>query len=298
MGTDDELVYHVDGELVPAGEATVSVRDRGFRYGDAAFETVRAYGGDPFEWTAHARRLRRTCERLEIPFPGADDLLARVGETLDENDLADAYVRVSVTRGVQAGKLTPAPGADPTVVVMVDDLPRGGVEGTPVWDGPADVQTVKSRAVPDRSVPSSLKTHNYLPGILARLELTGDNDEALIRDYRGAVAEGATSNVFFVDDDGLHTPSAEGPLLAGITRRVVLDLAREADVPVEEGRYDPGAFRDAEEVFLTNTTWEIRPVATVDGIEVGGGPVTDLLAAKFDRLVESRHYTVDDSQTK
>ena len=95
--------YHVDGDLVPADEATVSVRDRGFRRGDAAFETVRIYGGRPFEWAIHAARPGRTCERLALDAPPVSELRERVRETLDANDLADAAVRLSVTRGVDDG---------------------------------------------------------------------------------------------------------------------------------------------------------------------------------------------------
>jgi len=284
------MLYHVDGDLVPADEATVSVRDRGFMYGDAAFETLRAYGGSVFEWDAHADRLRRTCDAIGLDHGvGDDDLRGRVLETLDANDLDDAYVRLSVTRGVQPGKLSPDPAVDPTVVVIVSELPRGGVEGADVWDGPATVETVPTRRIPDDAIPAGAKTHNYLNGILARLDLH-DADEALVRDTDGHVAEGATSNVFFVREDGLHTPTADGPLLPGITREVVLDLAREEEVPVHTGWYDPAAVRDATEAFLTNTTWEIRPIETVDGIDVGGGPVTELLRTRFDRVVAERHY--------
>ncbi|MCU4741896.1 aminotransferase class IV [Halobacteria archaeon AArc-m2/3/4] len=282
--------YHVDGELVPRTEATVSVDDRGFRYGDGAFETLRVYGGTVFEWAAHASRLEDTCETLSLEHGlSREDLRARIDETLEANDLQDAYVRLSITRGVQPGKLTPDPDVDPTVVVYVKSLPRGGLEGGPVWDEPAVVQTTKTRRIPDAAVPASAKTHNYLNGILAREELY-DADEALVRDLEGNVAEGATSNVFFVDDEGLHTPSTEGPVLPGITRRVVLELAAGADVPTHEGVYEPAAVREADEVFLTNSTWELRPVASVDGIDVGRGPVTELLAHLFDRRVEETCY--------
>jgi branched-chain amino acid aminotransferase len=283
------MLYHVDGDLVPAEEATVSVRDRGFAYGDAAFETLRAYGGAVFEWDAHAERLARTCEALSLDHGLArEDLRDRVSETLAANDLADAYVRLSVTRGVQPGKLTPDPAVDPTVVVRVADLPRGGVEGEPVWDGPATVETSPVQRVPDAAIPAHAKTHNYLNGILARQSV--DADEALLRDAEGAVAEGATSNLFFVRDGRLHTPALSGPVLPGITRAVVLDLAAEAGVPVEEGTYGPAVVRDAAEAFLTNTTWEVRPVASVDGTAVGGGRVTRRLADALDALVEERHY--------
>jgi branched-chain amino acid aminotransferase len=284
------MQYHVDGDLVPADEATVSVRDRGFAYGDAAFETLRAYGGSIFEWTAHADRLRRTCEAIGLDHGlGDDDLRERVHETLAANDLEDAYVRLSITRGVQPGKLSPDPAVDPTVVVVVSDLPRGGLDGTDVWDDPATVETVPTRRVPDDAIPSGAKTHNYLNGILARLDLH-DADEAIVRDQEGYVAEGATSNVFFVREDGLHTPTTDGPVLPGITREVVLDLAREVEIPVHTGWYEPADLRDANEAFLTNTTWELRPIDVVDGIPIGGGPVTDLLRSRFDRLVEDRHY--------
>ena len=288
----DGYVYHVDGDLVPASEATVSVRDRGFMYGDAAFETLRAYGGRVFEWDAHARRLAETCDVLGLDHGlSTEDLHGRVAETLAANDLAEAYVRLSITRGVQPGKLTPTPEVDPTVVVLVKELPRGGRGSDPVWDGPATLQTVKTRRVPDRAIPSNAKTHNYLNGILARLELrvTGA-DEALVLDTDGYVAEGATSNVFFVDDEALCTPSLDGPVLPGVTRDVVLELAREEGIPVREGRFAPDDVRGASEVFLTNTTWELRPVATVDGIDSGGGPVTTLLSRLFDERVERAHY--------
>lgn len=289
------MQYHVDGELLAREEATVSVADRGFRYGDAAFETMRAYGGAVFALDRHLDRLAATCEALGMPAAVPDDLPARIDEILDANDLADAYVRASVTRGVQPGKLTPRATVDPTVVVVVKRLPRGGVDGERVWDDHATVQSVKTRKIPGEAVPADVKTHNYLNGILARLELrrvTNEGyrpDEALLRDVDGNVAEGATSNVFFVDDGALKTPEA-GDLLPGLTRERVLDLAAEEAFPVETAVYDLDDVRQADEAFLTNTTWEIRPVDTVDGISIGGGPVTALLQRLYDERVETRCY--------
>lgn len=289
------MQYHVDGELLPREAATVSVDDRGFRYGDAAFETMRAYGGEVFEWDRHTARLARTCETLGMPDVVPEDLPLRVAETLEANDLRDAYVRVSVTRGVQPGKLTPREAVDPTVIVVVKRLPRGGIDGEDVWDGPAVVQAVRTRRVPDAALPADAKTHNYLNGILARLELrratteTHRPDEALMRDVEGYVAEGATSNVFFVEDGTLKTPDP-GDLLPGITRAVVLELAGEESFPVETGRYTLDDVREADEAFLTNSTWEVRPVESVDGIAVGGGPITALLGRLYDERVETRCY--------
>ncbi|MFC5365529.1 aminotransferase class IV [Salinirubrum litoreum] len=290
-----ERQYHVDGDLVPASEATVHVSDRGFKYGDAAFETVRVYGGTLFRWDAHLDRLADTCEILSLDHGlSRANLRSRVAAVLDANDLADASIRLSITRGPDTGGIVPSEEIDPTVVVTCRPLPRGGRESESTWDGPATLQTVKTRRPPDRALPSKAKTHNYLNGVLAGLELrvTGA-DEALILDMDGSVAEGTTSNCFFVDDRALHTPSLEGPVLPGVTRDVVLDLAQSEGLPVRTGRYTPDDFRSADEVFLTSSTREIRPVGTVDGIDVDGGPVTPLLSRLYDALVERECYAVE-----
>lgn len=288
------MYYHVDGELVSAENATVSVRDRGFRYGDGAFETLRVYGGELFAFEDHLRRLRHSCETLGMGDAVPEDLKHRITETLEANDLGDAYVRLSVTRGVQPGKLTPDPVVDPTVVVVVKQLPRSGRHGESVWDDHATVQTVTTRRIPDSALPVGVKTHNYLNGILARLELrraatdSHQPDEALLRDTDGYVAEGATSNLFFVAESTLKTPQSD-TILPGITRNVVLDLAGDEGFPVETGRYTLDDVRGADEAFLTNTTWELRPIDTVDGISVGSGPITTLLTRLYDDRIE-QHY--------
>jgi branched-chain amino acid aminotransferase len=290
------MYYHVNGELVEAEEATVPVRDRGFQYGDAAFETLRAYGGELFAWDDHRDRLQRTAETLGFGDAVPDDLRARIDATLARNDLTDAYVKVSVTRGIQNGGLTPSQAVDPGVVVMVRGLPRGGIDGERIWDDPATVQTVRTRHTASEAIPADIKTHNYLNAILARLELrraASDSyaaDECLLRDQDDTVLEGATSNVFFVTANGLRTPAVDLDLLPGVTRSVVLDLAEDEDLPVETGAYGVDAIRDADEAFLTNATWELRPVASVDGIEVGGGPITELLQRRYDARVEDRCY--------
>ncbi|WP_126663308.1 aminotransferase class IV [Haloterrigena salifodinae] len=301
--TDADHYYHVDGEIVPASEATVSVDDRGFRYGDAAFETMRAYGGTVFAWERHFERLESTCDALSLAHGLTEaDLRERIDATLAANDLADAYVRLSITRGIQPGKLTPQPEVDPMVVVYAKPLPRGGLEGESVWVEPATVRSIETRRVPDEAIPAGAKTHNYLNGILARAELRESGagnenedgvaaDEALMCDLEGAVAEGATSNLFFVRDGALHTPTTDGDVLPGITREIVLELAAENGIPTQEGRYDLADVLEADEAFLTNRTWELRPIAALDGRTIGGGPVTERLSWLYDERVERVCYS-------
>ncbi|GGJ00724.1 4-amino-4-deoxychorismate lyase [Halobellus salinus] len=283
---------HVDGDLVPAAEASVSVHDRGFLYGDAVFETLRIYGGAVFRWDDHAERLARSAAALSLDHGlSSADLRRRVAETLRANGLDNALVRLSITRGVGSGGLSPDPDADPTVVVHAESLPRGGVGSDPVRGGPATLQTVKTRRVPDAAIPSEVKTHNHINAVLARLELrVSGADEAVMLDGDGRLAEGTTSALFFVDGNALCTPSLDGPVLPGVTRAEVIDIAEGEGIPVTEGSFTPEDLRSAEEAFVTTTTRGIRPVGTVDGIDVGAGPVTALLRRVYNARIERECY--------
>lgn len=284
---------HVDGEVVPTGEATVPIRDRGFLYGDAVFETIRVYGDTPFAWDAHMGRLEASAETIGMAYDLCRaDMRQRVDETLEANERTDAYVRLSVTRGVQPGRLTPDPVVDPTVVILVEPLPRGGERGEPVWDDGATCTIAAVERTPNASIPASAKTHNYLNGILARLSAReAGADEALMLDGDGYVTEGATTNVFFVVDQQLRTPAVlDRPVLPGITRATVLELAMELGVAVHEGAWTVGDLTGADEAFLTNSTWEIRPITAVDERAFERGPLTERLMAAFDRRVETTCY--------
>jgi branched-chain amino acid aminotransferase len=289
------MQYHVNGSLVDRADAVVSVDDRGFRYGDGAFETTRVYGGEVFAWERHRARLERSCATLGMAEAVPADLESRIDATLRANELAEAYCRVTISRGVQPGKLTPGPAVEPTVVVTVSELPPGGLGGGKSWEQPATVESVETRRIPDVALPADAKTLNYLNGILARLELRRGAaegppaDEALVCTTEGALAEGATSNVFFVADGTLCTPTTED-LLPGVTREIVLELAAQESFPVEEGVYSPARLRDAEEAFLTNSTWELRPIASLDGHTIGGGPITSLLTRLYERRVATACY--------
>jgi branched-chain amino acid aminotransferase len=291
--SDPDTEYcHIDGTLVPAAEATVNVRDRGFAYADAVVERLRVYGGEPFEWAAHVDRLRRSAARLDFEevLPPTDDLHDRVTDTADANDLADARVRLSVSRGIQDRDLTPNPRVDPTITVVIDDLPRGGTDGERAWDEPATLRAVETRRPPAGAIPADIGTHNALNGVLARLELPAEADEALVRSTEGHVTGGAASDLFLVHSGTLYTPTSSLPVRSGVTRGVVLDIAQGESFPVETGRYTLVDVREADELFLTNPTWEVRPVTEVDGYEKPVGPITQLCQRLFDRRVERAHY--------
>lgn len=284
---------YVDGTVTPADEAVIPVRDRGWLYGDAVFETIRVYGETPFAWRAHLDRLNRSSAAIDLsPVPDADDLWQAVATTLETAGYEDAYVRLSVTRGVQLGRLTPQESTSPTIVVLAEPLPRGGVAGTSVWNEPATATVADTRRVPTAALPAHAKTHNYLNGILARLEARRSTaDEALLLDLEDRVMEGATSNVFVVADGVLRTPRvADRDVLPGITRATTLSIAEGLDVPTVEADLAVADVHAADECFLTNSTWEVRPVVDLDGTSFPVGQVTESLARGYRERVERTCY--------
>lgn len=261
---------HVDGELVPE-ERALSVHDRGFRYGDAAVETVRAHTGRAFRWPNHRQRLLESCALLGIEAPS--DLEERVVETLAANGLDSAIVRISVTRG-QGGTddgLTPSDDAEPTVVVTTEP------HSSP--DGPATLQTVKRRPIPDRAVPAGASTHSRLDRVLARRELAAGADEALVLDEDGAVLGGAASALCLVSEGTLVRPARERTERA--FGSLAVELAESESFPVERRRLSPGDVREADEAFLASPHWGLRAVTTVDGLDIDQGPMTALLSRLF-----------------
>ncbi len=288
--------FHLDGRLVAASDAAIDVRDRGVKYGDAARQSIRVYGGEAFALDAHLDRLERTCDHLGFApaIPPRTDLADRIRETLEENDLANGMATISISRGVQQSGLTPDPRVDPTVLVTVTTLPRGGTDGKPIWEGPASVETVPVRTPPEDVLPAEIQTASRVPAVLARLALRTNSgeeaDEALLLNHEGAIIGGADSNLFFVSEGTLHTPSRQQPVYPGVTRSVVLELARGESFSIERGSYRVSDCKRADEMFLTNTRWEIRPVNRFDEADFDTGPITRLLSRLFAERIDEQFY--------
>jgi branched-chain amino acid aminotransferase len=278
----ENLVY-VNGRFVPREEASVPAFDRSFLYGDGLFETIRAYGGAPFLLDEHLDRLRHSAAELRIAASEKDALVGAVRALIEKNGLADAYVRLTLSRGTHAGALVPDDPPDPTVVV----------EARPLHPYPAALYergaaVIVSSLKHDSASPVRRhKTTSYLTGILARSEAKERGaDEALLLDHDGIVAEGATSNLFCLRDGRLVTPPLGLNILPGITRGAVLRLAREANLPVDERPFGLEELGSAAEVFLTNSLMELMPVRAIDAHTVPAvpGPATRALANAYRAL--------------
>ncbi|BDG06003.1 aminotransferase class IV [Anaeromyxobacter oryzae] len=295
-------LVNVDGAIVPPAEARVSVFDRGFLYGDSVYEVIRTYGGAPFELDHHLARLAHSAERIGLALPWDADRTAReLGRTLDAAraaggdppsdpgaapwNVGEWYARVVMTRGAGEIGLDPALAVDPTAVVIVQ--PLQGPPARAYADG-VKVVVVGVRHEAPAVVDPSAKTGAHLNHVLAVREARARGaHEALLLDDRGFVTEGSSSNVFAVLGGRLRTPPLAAGILEGVTRGVVLRIARAEGVAVDETSVRPEDLERAEEVFITSTMREIVPVTRLGERAVGAGrpgPVTERLHRAFRRL--------------
>ena len=264
MSSAASLRVDLNGRILPAHRAGLSVFDRGFLYGDGIYETIRAYGDHPFRLPAHLDRLRASAHRTGIRLPGnGAGLTMTVHRVLTANRLADARIRITVSRGAGGPEPALVKGLRPTVLVTA--APYTPPPPAAVRDG---VRAVITRIVRNdrRAVDPVIKATSLLNNILATREATGRGArEAILLNPAGDVAEAASANVFWVRRGVLTTPSLAAGILPGVTRAVVLDLARRLGFPVREGRFPPAALMGAEEAFVSASTIEILPLASLGG---------------------------------
>lgn len=277
------------GRPVDPGEATVSVFDRGFLYGDSVYETLRTAGGRPVEMTRHLDRLRRSAAGIGLEIPFADELLrAAVAETHAATGNADSYVRVIVTRGTGPLMLDPRVSTVPLLVVLVQELK---LPAPALYEAGLSVRIVDIHKISARSLDPTLKTGNYLNSIQAlRQAAASAAEDAILCSPAGDVAEGATSNVFMVRAGELVTPALATGLLEGITRALVLALAGELGIGCREAKIWPDELRAADEVFLTSSVRGAMPVTRLDGQPVGDGgvgPVTRRILTRYQAYIEA-----------
>jgi D-alanine transaminase len=267
----------VNGRFMPLAEAVVSVEDRGFQFGDGVYEVIRTYGGRPFQLDAHLVRLERSAKAIDLPCPLSHaQWTERVTEGIRLAGYRECKVYIQLTRGPAPRDHLFPTGVSPTAVMTVRELHplsdslRSGVDTITLQDfrwGRCDVKSV-----------------SLLANVLARqlAKDAGAFEAIFIRN--GEVTEGAVSNVMIVRRGVLMTAPEGERILSGVTRGLVLELARKEGLTVHERPVSEAELRGADEVFLTGTTVEVLPVNRIDGIAVGSGrpgPVANLLRERF-----------------
>ena len=277
----------IDGRVGSPEEVTLKVTDNGFVFGDSAYETLRTYGGRPFELDRHLRRLRRSIGLLGFELPASDDeIRARIDACLSFASNAESYLRVIVSRGVgdMSYRFERIPA--PTIAMYVKPLEP---QSEAMYEKGVAAILATLRRNPIEALNPAIKASNLLNNALATREAYAKGAfEAILLNTRGEVAEAAGSNVFIVKKGLLSTPPLSCGLLEGITREITLEIAKATGVPHEERVLYPEDLRSADELFITSSLKELAPVVTLDGAPVGEGipgPVTKgLLKAYRDRI--------------
>ncbi len=273
----------VNGRFTPLDEATVSVEDRGFQFGDGIYEVIRTYHGEPFQLDAHLARLERSAKAIELSLPwSVQQWATHVRDGITRSGYAESKVYLQLTRGAAPRDHVFPAAAKPTAVLTVREMKP--------LDPNLQASGVSVMTMDDwRWGRCDIKSVNLLPNIMARQKAkqAGAFEAVFIRN--GQVTEGAVSNAMMVKAGRVFTAPEGEQILSGVTRTIVLELARKEGLPVEERFVTLDELLRADEIFLTGTTVEVLPVIRVDGKPIGSGkpgPVTQKLQAAFQRFVE------------
>ncbi|MBU8870109.1 MAG: aminotransferase class IV [Gemmatimonadales bacterium] len=284
------MIVYLNGQFLDSDQATVSIWDGGYLYGDGIFTTLRLYCGVPLDLPAHWGRLREQARALELPlpleFPELENAIASLAARSGRRQ-ADGRIRITISRG--GSMENPLPLRDlekipPTILITLAPLPE-------------DLPDLQSRGIPvitlgaffSRGNVPELKTLNTLPSILAqRMAAAAGCPEAILTGPEGILLEGAASNLFLVSSGNLLTPATGAGFLAGLTREKVLNLAKEMGIEVRQKKLDGRHLEAACEVFVVGSVREVVPVVTVDGRTVGDGtpgPVTRKFQHEYRQMI-------------
>src|SRR5213593_475766 len=279
---------YLDGKFYDAKNAKISVFDHGLLYGDGIFEGIRAYNGRVFKLKEHIDRLFYSAKAILLNMPLSHEEMTRaVVATCRENQIRDGYIRLVVTRGVGGLGLNPNRCKHPSVIIIADKIQLYPVE---MYERGLDIITVPTVRNLHSALNPAIKSLNYLNNILAKIEANnGGCEEAIMLNAEGFVSECTGDNLFIVKAGQLSTPPLSAGALYGITRSVVIELAQEASMTVNEPNLTRYDLFNADECFLSGTGAELIPVVKIDGRVVGTGkpgPVTQSLVQKYRALTQ------------
>jgi branched-chain amino acid aminotransferase len=283
------LKIYIDGQYLDEANARISVFDHGLLYGDGIFEGIRAYNGRVFKLKEHIDRLFYSAKAILLTIPLSHaEIMRAVVDTCRQNGIRDGYIRLVVTRGVGGLGLNPNRCKKPSVIVIADKIQLYPVE---MYERGLDIITVPTVRNLHSALNPAIKSLNYLNNILAKIEANnGGCEEAIMLNSEGYVSECTGDNVFIIKDGQMFTPPLSAGALYGITRGVVMELARQSGMPVSEPNLTRYDMFNADECFLTGTGAELIPVVKIDGRVIGTGkpgPVTKDLVTKYKALTHS-----------
>ena len=291
---NSEIQIHLNGQLVPASEAKVSVYDHGFLYGDGVFEGIRIYNRRIFRLDGHLQRLYRSAKAIWLTPPlSMDEMKKSIEATVAANQLENGYIRAIISRGKGDLGLDPRKCPVPTVVIIADAIKLYPPE---LYEEGMECITVATRRSQPDALNPQIKSLNYLNNIMAKIEcIRAGVPECIMLNSRGLVAECSADNIFvYVKDFNgrgeLRTPPVSSGILEGITRDAVMQLGEKLGIRVVEKELSLFDIYGAEEAFLTGTAAEVVPVTKLDMREIGDGkpgPITTQLMQAYKEMTNS-----------
>ena len=278
------MKIYIDGKYYDEQKAKISVFDHGLLYGDGIFEGIRAYNGRVFKLKEHIDRLYCSAKAILLTIPMSHgDMMRAVVEACRRNQVRNGYIRLIVTRGVGTLGLNPNRCKNPSVIIIA-----GKIQLYPpaMYRRGLDIITVATTRNLHSALNPAIKSLNYLNNILAKIEANnGGCEEAIMLNSDGFVAECTGDNLFIIKAVQLSTPPLSAGALYGITRGVVMELARTEGLTVSEPNLTRYDLFNADECFLTGTGAEVIPVVKIDGRIIGDGKP----GVKTGRLIEKYH---------
>jgi branched-chain amino acid aminotransferase len=290
-------MIYLNNRIVPNNKAVISVYDHGFLYGDGIYETLRAYDGIVFLLDQHIDRLFRSASMIALKIKKTPDAVKKaVYKTLSANRLKDAVIRITVSRGPGPTGLDPALCKDPTFVIIAREFVH---YPNMYYKKGVRIALVDTKRNFKDALNPQIKSLNFLNNILAIIEAKKKGAyEAIMKNYRGYIAEGTISNIFFIKDRVLCTPGLDVGILDGITRRIILETARDAGMKAIEGKFKKDDLYNADEMFISNTTMEVMPVSEIDNKKISSmaGNLTKTLHKLYLKKIKDHIKTNDKSR--
>jgi branched-chain amino acid aminotransferase len=275
------VLIFLNGRFVSEEQAVVSVFDRSFLYGDGLFETMRVFNGKPFRWREHMERFQSGAEFLKIKLPFAPEALQGFAdELIAKNNLPDALLRVTLSRGIGVRGYSPKGAENPTTVMSLHPAPDNKGKSLR-WK-----LITSSHRLPANEPLAHFKTCNKLAQILARAEADAAGaDEALLLNTDGFVVEGASSNLFWIEDETICTPPLASGVLPGVTRAVVLEICQKLDLKTSEANIGVEGLKSADGVFVSLSSFGIVEVASVDGRAVNVSLLIEQIQQNYQSII-------------
>lgn len=279
----------LNGKITPDIEGYISTGDRGFLYGDGIFETIRSYDGEPFKLSEHIERMRHSAKKLMIPFDYSNtELSTIIKQLIDKNNIRNAYIRITLSRGEGGSAFQIDDDNNPTILIQVKPF---SAYVRRLYEEGMSLAVSNCR----RSTSNPIYCHkstNLLASIILKEEAKKKSaHETIILNTDGYVAECIVSNIFLVSGGSVITPSLDTNVLPGITRKTVLDICHNSNIPVNEDHFKIERLLVSDEVFITNSLMEIMPVSKIENTRIGNtipGMITKQLMYAYNCLTNKK----------